>query len=893
MIVVRLRNFFRFNKRHQTGRRRVRRVIQLLPVLLIAAGIAYAAAPPANTSIGNQASATYTDASNTQRTVTSNTVVTIVQQVASFTLTTDGQSKSAAPGGQVVFPHTLTNTGNGNDNFNLSVVANGGGSFTLSNVTLYADLNGDGIPDNSTAITSTGTLAAGAAFKFVAVGIVPVGQTAGQTSSLTATAVGTATGTPAAAQNNTDNVTVTSDAVINVTKSMSAQTGAAGSGPYTVTLSYTNTGNNTAVNFTLTDVIPAGMVYLPASGRWSITGSGVTLTDAADGAQGTAPDTITYDYGQTVAGRVTAVISRVQPGESRTLTFNVNIQAGWAAGIISNTANFSYDPGTGTPTTTYPTNTVNFRVTPATGVTITGQTIASATQGATVSFTNVVTNTANATDSFDITYSNVSFPVGTTFQLFKSDGVTPLVDTNGNSIPDTGPLAVGATYNVILQAVLPPGSSGNNVNYTVNKIATSFNDSSTTANANDILTTVTANTVDLTNNVSISGGANAAQGLGIGPEATARVTNSINAGATTRFTLFVNNTGAAADSYDLSASNVSSFATGLPAGWTVVFSDTGGTVLTNTGAIPGGGNKQINADVSVPFGTVPTTYSVYFRALSPTSGSLDRIFDAITINQQRSIVIAPNGSSQVVAGGTVVFPHTITNTGNTLEGDGVVSNTAITLNNSVAGWTTILYFDANNNGIIDPTENPITNLNFVSNGSAGLAAGESIHVLLKVTSPPGAPVGQIDTVTISATTTNGTYTSTAPAVAVATDSIAVVGSNVQMLKEQALDGNNDGTPDTAYGTTDITTGALPGKSIRYRITVVNTGASPVDNVKVYDSTPAYTTYTSTNAAAVSGGSSPSVATVPANGATGSFQFNVGTLNPGQQATVTFGVKIDQ
>src|SRR3954465_13469371 len=71
--------------------------------LAVVGGVAYAVAPPANTSIGNQASATYTDASNTQRTATSNTVVTIVQQVASFTLTTDGQTKPAAPGGQVVF----------------------------------------------------------------------------------------------------------------------------------------------------------------------------------------------------------------------------------------------------------------------------------------------------------------------------------------------------------------------------------------------------------------------------------------------------------------------------------------------------------------------------------------------------------------------------------------------------------------------------------------------------------------------------------------------------------------------------------------------------------------------------------------------------------------------
>src|SRR3954467_3067984 len=129
--------------------------------LAVVASVAYAVAPPANTSIGNQASATYTDASNTQRTVTSNTVITIVQQVASFTLTTDGQSKPAAPGGQVVFPHTLTNTGNGTDTFTLSAASNAGGNFNLTNIALYADFNSDGVPDNSTPITTTGPMTAG------------------------------------------------------------------------------------------------------------------------------------------------------------------------------------------------------------------------------------------------------------------------------------------------------------------------------------------------------------------------------------------------------------------------------------------------------------------------------------------------------------------------------------------------------------------------------------------------------------------------------------------------------------------------------------------------------------------------------------------------------------
>jgi uncharacterized repeat protein (TIGR01451 family) len=164
---------------------------------------------------------------------------------------------------------------------------------------------------------------------------------------------------------------------------------------------------------------------------------------------------------------------------------------------------------------------------------------------------------------------------------------------------------------------------------------------------------------------------------------------------------------------------------------------------------------------------------------------------------------------------------------------------------------------------------------------------------VKVSAPPGAPAGQIDGITLTATTTNGSYSSPAPPVATASDSAAIVASDLQMIKEQALDANLDGVPDSAYSVNDITTGAVPGKALRYRITVTNNGSAAVDNVKVYDSTPAFTSYTATNPAAVAGGSAPSVLMVPADGAAGSLQFNVGTLNPGEQAVVTFGVKIDQ
>lgn len=857
----------------------------LLIVLVLVPDPIQSAAPPAGTSIGNQASASYTDSSNTPRTATSNVAITIVQQVASFTLTTDGQSRLAAPGGQVSFPHTLRNTGNGLDTFGLTVANNASDNFDLNSLTLYADANGDGIPDNASPIGTTGPLPSGAAFQFVAVGIVPGTETAGSIASLRVVASGTATPTPAPAQTNTDTVTVTADAVINVTKSISANSGPPGGGPYTVTLSYINVGNNTATNVQLRDLIPAGMVYGAASGRWSVTGPGVTLTDATGDLQGAAPNTVNYDFGGT-AGRVTAIISRVQPGQSGTITFTVTIDPNATAGIINNTVTWLYDPGTGTQTPEITGNPVPFTVTTSTGVTMTGQTIASAAQASVVAFTNVVRNTGNTTDTFDITVANVSFPVGTTFTLFQSDGNTPMVDSSGNGIPDTGPLATNQTYNVVIRAALPPGASGVNVNYTVQKTATSRNNPATTASANDVLVTVLGGTADLSNGP--------VGGVGPGPEATPVVVNPANPGSTTTFTLYVTNLSAVGDTFNLTASTDPTFGSlTLPAGWTLSFRNTGGAIITSTGVLPAGGTVQFFADVTVPPGALPATYDLYFRAVSPSSGLSDRLHDAVAVNPIRSLSLAPNNSGQIASGGTITYSHLLVNNGNVIEGDGINSSLGLTLTNLQPGWSSVVYYDANNNGVIDGGDTAVTNLAFSSNGGAGVAPGETIRLLVQVASPPGAPVGTVDIATLTATTVNVGLTSPAPAPVSVADRTTVVSGDLTLLKEQALDANLDGQPDggvAAYSTADITTGALPGRAIRYRITVTNTGPAPATQVRVFDTTPAFTTYTSTNAAFTTIGT---VVTTPAHGATGALEFNIGILGPAQSAVVTFGVIIQQ
>src|SRR5262245_7501847 len=344
------------------------------------------AAPPAGTTIGNQATATYTDASSNSYTVSSNSVTTVVQQVAGLTLTANG-TRVAAPGGQAVFPHVVTNNGNGTDSFTLSASNIGGDDFDVTGLVLYADADGNGVPDNFTPVTTSGPLAAGASYRFVAVGSVPGTRVAGDVSTIIINATSVFDGGQTAV--NTDQVTVSTNAVVNVTKSISAPSGASPSGPYTYTLTYTNSGNATAGSVRLTDMIPAGMTYVAGSARWSSTGA-TALSDAdSSDTHGAGANTIRWDFNVATAGAVTAIVNQVPPGQSGTVTFNVNVNSGLAPQVIGNTARFAYFDGSANVGPFF-TNTAPFTVNQSTSVTFTGQTVPSALQGATVSFNNTL-----------------------------------------------------------------------------------------------------------------------------------------------------------------------------------------------------------------------------------------------------------------------------------------------------------------------------------------------------------------------------------------------------------------------------------------------------------------------------------------------------------------------
>ena len=852
---------------------------------LLFAGSGHAASPLAGTSIGNQASATYVDGTAVTRSVSSNVVSTIVQQVAALTITQD-LAKTAAAGTQVSYPVTLTNTGNGTDSFALTTSMSG--TFSFTSVTYYADANGDGVADNTTPITTTGNLTPGAVFRFVAVGNVPTtGVPAGAVDALKITATSGFAGTVSAFV--TETTTITNNAVINVSKTMSAVSGASPSAGYTVTLSYNNTGNIAATGVTLTDALPVGMTYVPGSGRWSVTGA-TALSDATGDLNGTAP---TIDYSVT-SNTVKGIISSVAAGQAGTLTFQVNINSGLAAAPLNNTATFAYNDGAAAIPTAN-TNTFVFTVNQTASLTAAGSTVASAAQGSTVTFSNVFTNTGNGTDSFDVAIATSSFPAGSSFALYKADGVTPLVDTNGNGIPDTGPVtgiltAPANTYTVVLKVTLPAGVTGGP--FSVSKTGTSKLDPTQVATATDTLTAIAVNTVDLTSSTN-AGTTSSIAGLGVGPFATTGagtiVTNATNPGTTTRFTLnVVNGSLSTGDTFNLAASTDANFASlTLPAGWTVVFRDSTGTVITNTGIVATGATATVFADVTVPAGqaAIPGGQVITFRALSPSTGSADKITDSVIINTIRSVTVTPTNVGQVVPGGSVIYTHTITNAGNVAENIDATRTVVLSLLETQSGFTSVVYWDFNNDNIINAGD-------VVINTAADLgsiAAGASKQLLVKVTASSGVGIGVLNTTTLTATTAGLINGAPAPVTVSTTDTTTVISGNIVLLKEQALDANCDGVPDTAYSVATITAGAIPTACIRYRVTATNNGSANVIGLILSDATPASTTYIATNPAVTV---PASTITAPASGSAGTISANIGTLTPSASVVLTFGVKIN-
>lgn len=128
---------------------------------LVAPMAAVAQTASASTVIQSQASASYVDFDGATQVATSNIVQTTIQQVGGFTVSA-GLTKSAGAGASVAVMHTITNTGNGSDTFTIEIKDNPAESNQFASIDVFADINADGLADNSTSLLIGGPALAGA-----------------------------------------------------------------------------------------------------------------------------------------------------------------------------------------------------------------------------------------------------------------------------------------------------------------------------------------------------------------------------------------------------------------------------------------------------------------------------------------------------------------------------------------------------------------------------------------------------------------------------------------------------------------------------------------------------------------------------------------------------------
>jgi hypothetical protein len=356
-----------------------------LATLLVGMGITFsmsanAASPVAGTLISNTAHASYSNAAGVPQTpVDSNTVTTTVSPVGSYTLTTS-QSYTVNPGDTKFLLHTVTNTGNTDDIFHISVPLAVPSSLTT--VQVIKDDNNDGIhqPTETTVLcTVTGSntctfdtpnlTAGGGTYNFFVEAIVASSATVGDVA--TANVVATPA-TPAVytvpSILNTDTLTV-SATVFNVVKSITTATSGTwnSTAGQTITykLAYQNTGTAPGPLY-IEDTIGAtdalsnttGFTYKAGTGSWN-DGTSHAVTDASDVETTTG---IAYEVTGTPGtnpNKIKIAVSSVPAGASGYVTFNVRVKDATILGTTY-TDNVAYFGMTSTPTS--PTNNSAFDV---------------------------------------------------------------------------------------------------------------------------------------------------------------------------------------------------------------------------------------------------------------------------------------------------------------------------------------------------------------------------------------------------------------------------------------------------------------------------------------------------------------------------------------------------
>ena len=343
------------------------------------------------------------------------------------------------------------------------------------------------------------------------------------------------------------------------------------------------------------------------------------------------------------------------------------------------------------------------------------------------------------------------------------------------------------------------------------------------------------------------------------------VTPSATLSMTTRFQLYVNNAGALAQIYNLSATYASGPVALPPAGWLIAFKLDGGAnncstitggAITSTGAvpIPAGGNRLICAEVTVPAtntGTAGTSqaaigsYVIEFRVEQQSNTAIyDTKRDQVTILALHNVTLTPNGAQNTVPGGSVTYSHVLSNSGNATEAITFPGTFLADSQVPTYSWGSTAYIDTNNNGMLDiGTDTPITNL------TTFMMAPNTTQVIFVRVNAPAMAGSPPDITTVTATYNAGGSTTSA-------NDTTTLNNGLKLDKYQQLPTDCITTPAVTlagnipagpWSASPILAGpnTVPGKCIAYLIVGTNISGANITNVAFSDAVPPNTTLQTT------------------------------------------------
>ena len=844
--------------------------------------------------ISNMATGEYKEEGSTLvQTSRSNLVQTTIIPAYSFTLVNNNNVYGVA-NQPIYFNHVLTNTSNAKDSYILST-GNILGTVPLSGLAIYLDKNRDGVPDNDQPITN---YALNVEESIALIVKALLGTAADKaTGSLTLTATSTQVGA-AGAISNTDTVTISDKAVMTMRKAFNKSTVVANDEAI-VRLTYFNNGTESG-EVDITDVLnTAELTYVKGSEVWN----GLALNPS--NVAGDDPAGINY-YLDTDNKTIRATITKVPANAQGYIEFKVKVVKP-TPGQIPNFANLNYDHDKNSVTAKLTTlsNTAYLEILPVYGVSINADsaiyngkdlddqgTIAT---GSTVLFKNWVWNIGNAPDRFNLTFDTHNFPTGTMFEFYRADGVTPIFDTNGDGIVDTGYLAAGASLPIVVKAIFPKDYIDNsNTVFAVKPKAQSIGDASKTDLVTDqvkLVQSAVSRTVDLINQPETTN-----NGLGNGAvsnNGAAWKTLIGENGKTVTFPLKVTHTGLAT-AYQFSTDDDGIFTTlKLPVGVTGVrYFETADNCtsiskeISSTRILQNGESQVYCAVVSINATAQAATTQIYFRASSselPTPNAkfgYDTIHNAINISSKNSsgtISLDPDLRGQIAPGGTITYTHILKQWGSqTLK-----ASDTLLVSNDQQGFITTLYFDVNDNGVLDTSDVLMNNLSVVP--ASMLTDKKPIRIFAKVENSSYGTVGVTNT-SIIRLKDGVTELDTA------TDITTITTSPMRLTKLQAKDNDCNGVEDGAF-----TTNVLPitknsngsGQCVIYQLTVKNMGASDIGKFTFYDTTPEAMVMSK---APVCADCDAGSITAPVIGQSGAIQGSVPAVKSGASHSLEFGVK---